>query len=138
MGKRFKTPKKFRNSDAPKINSNDAAAFSFAYLYSTLSSTASYAIGEFTAWPNNEDTELSTVSYGSHSYVTNSIGGLAGYIWGFSFARMNLEREIRLMKPSVLVGAMTNHSINLQSVCMQRDTSFAGYADSAKINYINK
>jgi hypothetical protein len=95
MGKRFKQPKKYKNSDSPRNPSGSATVLKFAYVYYVSGGTAyatqtSFAIGEFKSWQTIEDTQTYSTNYGGHSYVTNSISGLTNYIWGYSFARMNI------------------------------------------------
>lgn len=143
MGKRFKWPKKSKNSDLPRQPSASVVTFKFAYVYFVSPSTGfstvtSYVIGDIKSWQTIESTALSTVNYGSHSYQMNSLASFSNYIWGYSFARMNIQADFNLMKPAVLSGSMTTNSISLATICLMHDTTFGGTNDADRIKYISK
>lgn len=109
MDKRFKIPKKFLNTDLPKNPSNTGTAYTFAKVY--YSSTGTYlssatTITNMIAWPINVNTEaISPSYYSTHLYQTNlKASALSGYIWGYSYSRMNYLSDIYIYKSSTLSG----------------------------------
>jgi len=109
MDKRFKIPKKFLNTDLPMNPSNSGTAWTFAKVY--YSSTGTYlstatAITNMIAWPVNVNTQaIGSSYYSTHSYSTSLKSSvLSGYIWGYSYSRMNYLSDIYIYKASTLSG----------------------------------